>query len=658
MMIDVSIILIGYNDSARLPAALASLQGQSLRNIEIICIDDNSTDNSMNILQTAALNDPRIRVEQLPKNSGGCSAPRNRGLALAQGEYVMFCDSDDTYDRHACRNLILAAREMQADLVVGAAERFISDTGQRKIWWPELHDHAAVHQSLGACPELLYDTISVNKIFRRELLVSHHIDFPEGLLFEDQLFTLKAYLAAQRIGVIAEVVYHWNVVRETEVVSITQSRKELRNINDRITINKLMDAELANKSELLLAKQVKFLRHEASLYLATIFESEPELGGQLSSILAEYCRTIPGEAYSEIRPGLRIAMYYLLMGDYQKLIKALWWEKGGGVLAQRLPFTSAAGVCLGRESQWWLNDSELHIALIPFGRRRYLHTWIDDEHITTVDFLGDLADNCTGELVFVEKHKGALASIPMSLVRKDENLLTWELIHDSLAFIQDRGVNLDESGTLQVEIRSEGKVNRSLLVDPSYSHLGDEFDFTSEASAKCATSFTLVTHAHHTLGWEATGLARGLTANLTKVRRKLNAGFDQRRVTFDLPTDRPVFLYAPAPLPDFESRITRFDTDAWIAEFGTIAYLLVPQERFTPAPVRATYAYRTYPRSREAELVAVADYLITDIPELAERKGAIPFRLDLGAARYLLPALSIMPIDSNVGLHEVIRELT
>jgi hypothetical protein len=231
------------------------------------------------------------------------------------------------------------------------------------------------------------------------------------------------------------------------------------------------------------------------------------------------------------------------------------------------------------------------------------------------------------------------------------------LTTESLTFIQDRGVNLDESGYLNLEIRSNDKVNRSPLVDPTGSHLGNVFDFGSQASARCANSFTLQSNAHRTIGWSATGLATGFGAYLTKLRRKLNTGFDQRRIKFDLPAGRPVFVFAPSPLPNFDSRITRFNTDAWIEEFGTSAYLLIPQENFTPAPARATYAYRTYPVTRQTELVKSADYVITDIPELLDQEGVIPFRLDLGAARYLLPALMVTPIDSTAGLHEMVREL-
>ena len=97
----VSIILIGYNDAARLPNALESLTSQSFREIEIIAVDDCSTDDSVAILRAVAGTDPRIRVEVLAQNSGA-SAARNRGMELASAPLIMFCDSDDRYEFHAC----------------------------------------------------------------------------------------------------------------------------------------------------------------------------------------------------------------------------------------------------------------------------------------------------------------------------------------------------------------------------------------------------------------------------------------------------------------------------------------------------------------------------------------------------------------------------
>ena len=657
-MIDVSVILIGYNDSQRLAIALESIQQQSLRNIEIIAVDDHSTDNSLEILKAAARSDPRIQVVQLPINSGGCSAPRNRGLQSATGEFVMFCDSDDTLDPHACRNLVTAARSMHADLVVGAAERFLVDTGEKKIWWPELHSESRVVNQLSDCTDLLYDTISVNKIYRRDFLRDHSITFPEGLLFEDQLFTLEAYLAATKIGIIAEVVYRWNVLRGDTTQSITQSRRELRNLSDRIEINKRMDQLLAARPEIAMAKHIKFLRHEASLYLTTIFEADPETALSLAQVLADYCRSIPAAAYAEIRPGLRIAMYYLLLGDQDSLITSLWWEKGGGVVATALDFTPSGqvlwqpsrGDALDQAEHWWRDASAMHLSLIPPGRRRYLHSWGSGTTVVTVDPFGDLDNNTTAELIFVEHRNGALAAVPMNFVSRSDDRVTWELDRGSLALIQDRGINPGESGTVVVEMQeSHGHWhNRSAVSDREGVHAGSSLDLRSLASFDCADSLVLDTTPQGTLTWSASGTSKSFGSVMRKFRRKIAPGFTQRPAIFDTATDRPIFLYAPAPLPAFDSRLTRFDTQAWIDEFGTNAYLLIPQESFTPAPSRFSYAYRTYSPQRFSAAQAVATHIITDQPELVDSDRAISYRQDLGAARYLLPALNTTVLRTPV----------
>jgi hypothetical protein len=101
----------------------------------------------------------------------------------------------------------------------------------------------------------------------------------------------------------------------------------------------------------------------------------------------------------------------------------------------------------------------------------------------------------------------------------------------------------------------------------------------------------------------------------------------------------------------------RFNTDAWIQEFGVDAYLLIPQESFTPAPGRARYAYRTYSESRRGQALSAADWVITDDPELLALPNAIAFQRDLGAARYLLAPIDQDAIVTSTGLHARVREL-
>lgn len=664
-MTDVSVILIGYNDADRLRVALQSIQEQSHASIEIIAIDDHSTDNSLEILKAAAQADPRIRVDQLSQNSGGCSAPRNRGLELAQGDYVMFCDSDDTLDRHACRNLLRAARSMNADLVVGAAERHITDSEKSdktevKIWWPKLHSTTRVVSDLKQCPELLYDTITANKIFRREFLREHHIDFPRDLLFEDQLFTLKAYRAAERIGVIPEVVYHWNVAREHTSKSITQSRKELRNVRDRIAVNKLIDSELAQDPELALDKHIKFLRHEASLYLATIFEADPHTGAELARELAAYCSTIPVVAYAGVRPGVRVALYYLLVGDYDKLVESLWWEKGGGVVTGALVPGNLDSLSeqLGKPAKWWFDIADLHVDLIPFSRRVLMHQWTSVNRVVSSDFLGTITDNCNAKLLFVEKKNGATAAIPLSRSRSAEQGVEWLLDPKAVYLIQDRGINLGEGGSVVVEIDCQGILNRSPLVVPEVNleFVSANIDMSSHASAGCAHQLALGLDNRGRLTWTAQGRAKGLIPTLNKVRRKLNTSISHHRIPLDQGIDRPIVVYAPAELPQYSTRLTRFDTEKWVEELGTEVYLLIPVESFTSTPSRASYAYRTYLPHRRNEALHVADLVITDSPDLLDDPRAVAFRRDLGAARYLLPPIGVEPITTDDALIARVRE--
>ena len=392
----------------------------------------------------------------------------------------------------------------------------------------------------------------------------------------------------------------------------------------------------------------------------------------MAHALADYCRTIEVEAYGHVRPGIRIALYYLLIGDHKDLITSLWWEKGGGVIATELEFTPTSqvywqpdrGDLLGRSAQWWLDATPLHLSLIPPGRRRYLHNWTANDQITTVDPFGEISEDTVAELIFVEERNGALASVPLRYGSRSGHTITWELNLDSLVLIQDRGINPTERGTVVVELQNPkgGWHNRSPLTDRLGLHAGTSLDLSSLASFDCADSLVLDTTALGPLTWAASGTSKSLGSVARKLRRKIAPGFTQRPAAFDAATDRPVFLYAPAPLPSFDSRLTRFDTQAWIDEFGTDAYLLIPQESFTPAPTRFTYAYRTYSPQRFSAAHSVATYVITDQPELMDSDRAIAYRQDLGAARYLLPALNTSAMRNTVlqttqELHARVRQI-
>jgi glycosyltransferase involved in cell wall biosynthesis len=663
----VSIILIGYNDAKRLPTALESLTTQSFRDIEIIAVDDCSTDDSVEILRAAAELDPRIRIEVLAQNSGGCSAPRNRGMQLATAPCVMFCDSDDTFDPHAVRNLYTAINAMKADLVVGAARRNISQSDEKKIWRPELHVRSQVFESLSEQPGLLFDTISVNKIYRTDFLLANSIDFPSGLLFEDQLFTLKCYLAASRIGVIPEVVYNWNVERTANVGSITQSRSELRNVRDRIAINELMDRELDSNQFLAHFKNQKFLQHELSLYLATLFELTQDQSYGIIQILSEYVRTIPIADFECLRPGLRVATYYLLLGDQEQMRKALYWEKGGGFINTVLVegeghlWSRGDTELMGRPATWWLDVTALRLTMIPFDQRRYFATmekgrepaqWL----ISCVDFAGDLPVDTAAQVILRESKSGALISFRATPVQATAPGRSFEVNLDSPSaeLIQERGIKPGEHGSVQIQITCALGVNRSdLHIQPGEDL--PEISISRLASLGCADQIVFETRPDLRVFWKAKRISMTLTGAVRRLRRMRNNSPTPSHLPLTKVLNRPTVVFAPADLKAFDSRLERFDTQAWIDEFGADVYLLIPLEVFTQAPKRFQFAFRSYSASQLNAALAIADIVITDRPELIDDSRAIIFREDLGAARYLLPPIDGAPIEDQRVLHKLIR---
>ena len=328
---DVSIVVIVYNDADRLPRAVDSVLGQTLDNLEVLIVDDASTDGSHDVARAIAERHPdKVRAIRLEQNSGGCSAPRNVGIDAARGTYVMFLDSDDTLDRHACKNLLTAAEETGADLVSGMCVRVHVDRGGKLTrWYPNLYREHVVYNSLIEQPDLLYDTLSTNKCYRREFLDENGLRFPEGLHYEDLLFSTQAYLAADRIALVPYTVYNWFVLERADEKSISNRRDEIRNFVDRIRIHERIDHQLAERldpeqaAELKAHKDKKFVRHDLVLYLWGLPFQDEAYTREFLEIAQGYLATLDPTAFTDSNPIPAIAAYLILRGDTENLPAAL-----------------------------------------------------------------------------------------------------------------------------------------------------------------------------------------------------------------------------------------------------------------------------------------------------------------------------------------------
>ncbi|HEY0543501.1 MAG TPA: bifunctional glycosyltransferase family 2 protein/CDP-glycerol:glycerophosphate glycerophosphotransferase [Actinoallomurus sp.] len=324
-MTDVSVVVIVYNDADRLPAAVRSVLGQSHRDVEVVIVDDASTDATAGVADALAAADPgRVRVVHRADNSGGCGQPRNDGIAEARGTYLMFLDSDDTLDQHACRNLVAAAEEHEAELVSGCCWRVCPEKDEESAWYRGVYRERGVYASVRERPELLYDTLSTNKLYRRDFLDREGLRFVERLHYEDLLFSTQAYLAARKIAIIPHRVYNWMIYENAETLSITNQRAELRNFADRLEIFRRIDAVYARygADDLKLSKDVKFLNHDLLLYVRGLRSRDREYREAFLALAREYMATIDPRAYGEAHELQAIIGFMVARGDDEGAVTA------------------------------------------------------------------------------------------------------------------------------------------------------------------------------------------------------------------------------------------------------------------------------------------------------------------------------------------------
>jgi len=272
----VSVVVITHNDATHLPDAVESVLAQGDVVGEVVVVDDASTDDTEQVLTRWPRD--RVRVVRRTVNSGGCGAPRNDGTAFAREPWIFYLDSDDVVPPGAVEALLRGALDADADFSVGLCVRRELPEGRHVRWQPQLFAESGVH-SLSARPGTLWDTLSVNKLYRRSFLIDHGIQFPDGAdHYEDFVFTAEVYAAARRFAVITDAVYTWNVRRGADAASISLRRDTPKNWRDRVAAHAKVLAVMRGTGDerLVEAAERKFVEHDIGLYLRDLPRRDPE----------------------------------------------------------------------------------------------------------------------------------------------------------------------------------------------------------------------------------------------------------------------------------------------------------------------------------------------------------------------------------------------
>ncbi|MER5938772.1 glycosyltransferase [Streptomyces sp. NPDC001928] len=206
---DVTVIIGAYEAMPYLVECLASVEAQTIEpgRIEVIAVDDGSTDGTGECLEEFAARVPMQVTVIRQENSGGPSGPRNVGLGKATGRYVFFLDADDRLGPEALERMVAMADRCGTDVVLGRIEG-VNRTAPKSMWGKTLERTDVFSSNIKF-------TLSAQKLFRRDLLTRHNMRFDESLWTgEDALFTMEAYLRADGVSVIADYTCYYLVGRD------------------------------------------------------------------------------------------------------------------------------------------------------------------------------------------------------------------------------------------------------------------------------------------------------------------------------------------------------------------------------------------------------------------------------------------------------------
>ena len=223
-MYKVSVIIPVYNAKNYLERCLDSVCNQKLTDIEIVCVNDASTDNSIDILNEYAKKYSNLKVIDYSEN-GGESKARNIGIENATGEYFAFVDNDDTIDFDFYEKLYVKAKETNADIVKGNVKVFNYENKEVKPYFYDMNDKLSLFTD-----KMFFCMYWWTAIYKRELIVNNTIKLPENMILGgDIVFLNKAVEKANKVEVVNNTYYNY-YRRENSGDSKTLSLKKIKSV--------------------------------------------------------------------------------------------------------------------------------------------------------------------------------------------------------------------------------------------------------------------------------------------------------------------------------------------------------------------------------------------------------------------------------------------
>jgi glycosyltransferase involved in cell wall biosynthesis len=234
----ISFIIPVYNVEKYLRECLDSVVNQTLKEIQIICINDGSTDNSPTILNDYAAKDQRISVIDLP--NGGQSIARNTAYDYVKGDYILFVDSDDFIELNAAEKLYSQAVETNSDITL--FDFFYCNENSTPYKTKRISHISGMTSDYEFRKKVILDSIGTmwDKLYRSDFLLRNKIRCPEKLHGEDQAVTFISLALADKISILSEPLYYYRMVNDSTSHSYCKNKRQ----TDAIEVYKFIRDEL------------------------------------------------------------------------------------------------------------------------------------------------------------------------------------------------------------------------------------------------------------------------------------------------------------------------------------------------------------------------------------------------------------------------------
>ena len=327
---DISVIVPVYNTARYLPECIDSILAQTKKKLQIILVDDGSTDDSAKICKKYAKRHRNIAY--VYKENTGVAATRNLGARLASGDYITFVDSDDVIDPFMYERLYNLAQHFNCEVTTCGMAHFNNRT-PRKYPSP-LFDNAFKGSkikcgNLADIPQQIFNTSCCNKLILRSYLEENEIKFPEGMVYEDLPFAIEILAKANSIASTPEKMYFYRVRTEDES-SITQQRHDIANLQDRLKASRMVLKLLQSCMPASVVKtyQARAIEHDLKLAFRSIPDTLQECRGQALNEIASFVDECIDEDVLGTRSTLaRLKIALAKDGDVEPLIKVINYEE-------------------------------------------------------------------------------------------------------------------------------------------------------------------------------------------------------------------------------------------------------------------------------------------------------------------------------------------